>query len=222
MEKHIVKVHSVKKATHDVLHIELTKPAGYTFTPGQATEVAINKKGWENENRPFTFTGLPEDDYLEFHTKTYPSHNGVTNELLNLKEGDELILHDVWGAINYKGPGIFIAGGAGITPFISIFRYLAKNKKIEGNCLLFANKKKEDIILRDEFEKLLGKNFINILSEETVPGYHHGYITKELLGDLMPGYSKNVYVCGPPLMMDAVLKMLSELGVGDKSIVMEI
>jgi len=122
MERHIVKVISVNKATHDVLHIKASKPDGYSFTPGQATEVAINKEHWDKENRPFTFTGLPEDNYLEFHTKTYPSHNGVTGELLNLKPGDELIIHDVWGAINYKGPGIFIADGAGITPFISIFR----------------------------------------------------------------------------------------------------
>jgi predicted ferric reductase len=39
-----------------------------------------------------------------------------------LKHGDELIIRDVWGAIEYKGEGVFIAGGAGVTPFIAILR----------------------------------------------------------------------------------------------------
>ena len=117
------------KVTHDVVRIRMEKPANYAFTPGQATEVAINKENWKEERRPFTFTCLPDDDYLEFTIKTYPSHKGVTNELLSLQPGDELIIHDVWGAISYKGEGIFIAGGAGITPFLSIFRWLASQKK---------------------------------------------------------------------------------------------
>ena len=133
MESHIVKIKSIGKVTHDVVKIVLEKPGNYTFTPGQATEVAINKEKWKEERRPFTFTCLPDDDHLEFTIKTYPSHKGVTNELLSLKPGDELIIHDVWGAISYQGEGIFIAGGAGITPFLSIFRHLNSINKIGGN-----------------------------------------------------------------------------------------
>src|SRR5690606_15369527 len=139
MEQHLVTVKSVEKVTHDVLGIITTKPEGYSFTPGQATEIAINKSGWEEAKRPFTFTNLPEDDHLEFVIKAYPEKKGVTNELLNLKAGDQLLIHDVWGAITYSGEGLFIAGGAGITPFISIFRYLQSNNQVGRNRLLFAN-----------------------------------------------------------------------------------
>jgi ferredoxin-NADP reductase len=52
--------------------------------------------------------------YLEFIIKIYDSNDGVTRELGKLKQGDELLIHDVWGAIEYKGEGVFIAGGAGI------------------------------------------------------------------------------------------------------------
>ena len=97
-----VKILEVEKITHDVLGIKTEKPAGYAFVPGQATEVAINDQEWINEKRPFTFTNLPGDDHLEFTIKTYPAHNGVTNRLLNLRPKDELIIHDVWGAIHYK------------------------------------------------------------------------------------------------------------------------
>ncbi len=181
MESYIVPIKAIDKVTHDVRRIELEKPANYTFTPGQATEVAINKDNWKEERRPFTFTCLPGDDYLEFTIKTYPSRNGVTNQLLSLKPGDELILHDVWGAISYKGEGTFIAGGAGVTPFLSIFRWLGSQNKVGHNKLIFANKTKADIIHEEEFKRLLGDAFINILSDETIAGYEHGFITEDFL-----------------------------------------
>src|SRR5665648_810453 len=120
MENHLVKIKSIKHITPDVLQIVTQKPDNYTFAPGQATEIAINKTGWKDEKRPFTFTSLPIDDFLQFTIKTYPSHKGVTNELLQAKKDDELILHDVFGAIAYQGEGLFIAGGAGVTPFLSL------------------------------------------------------------------------------------------------------
>ena len=58
MEEHVVKILSIEPVTHDVKHFKIEKPAGYSFIPGQATEVAIHKPGWENERRPFTFTSL--------------------------------------------------------------------------------------------------------------------------------------------------------------------
>jgi ferredoxin-NADP reductase len=221
MNQHIVKLNSIKHITHDVLQIVTEKPQKYTFTPGQATEVSINKSGWKDEKRPFTFTSLPIDDFLEFTIKTYPSHKGVTNELLKLKKDDELILHDVFGAISYKGEGIFIAGGAGVTPFISIFRYLQSKKKTGNNKLIFANKTKGDIILEPEFKNLLGNNFINILSDEKQKGYAHSHITADFLKAHISNSTKYIYICGPPPMMDAIEKQLIHLNVDEKHIIKE-
>ena len=219
MEQHLVKIKSIDKVTHDVLKIVTERPQGYNFTPGQATEVSINKSGWQEEKRPFTFTCLPDDDYLEFTIKTYPSHKGVTNELLQLKQNDELILHDVFGAIAYKGEGTFIAGGAGVTPFISIFRFLRSENEIGGNKLIFANKRKDDIILKQEFESLLGNNFINILSDEKTTEFAHGYITKEFLKANITDLKKKIYLCGPDAMLDSIENLLSNLGVEENSII---
>ena len=222
MEEHIMPIRSIRKITHDVLQIDLEKPPGYDFIPGQATEVAVNKPGWEKENRPFTFTSLPSDPDLQFTIKTYPSHNGVTNELLGLSPGDQLILHDVWGAIHYQGEGTFIAGGAGITPFLSIFRDLEKKKQLASNRLIFANKTAADIIQKDELEFMLGSRFINILSDEKLDGYAHGFITEDFLRQNMAGADKKFYICGPPPMMDAVQGMLAKLGVNEGAVVIEI
>lgn len=58
--KHTVKIKSIGFVTHDVLRIAMEKPKGFSFKPGQATEVSINKPDWKEEGRPFTFTSLPK------------------------------------------------------------------------------------------------------------------------------------------------------------------
>jgi len=222
MEEHIVKILSIDQVTHDVKRFRVEKPAGYSFIPGQATDVSVNTPEFRNKKRPFTYTCLTRDPYLEFTIKIYTSRNGVTNELGKLKPGGELIIRDVWGAISYKGKGVFIAGGAGITPFISIFRDLHTRNEISGNTLIFANKTKADIILEDELSDMLGNSFINILSDEKNDNYFHGMISRDFLKLHTGDMNRKFYVCGPPPMMDAVLKHLADLGIGEKSITLEL
>jgi len=221
MKEQVVKIKSIQHITHDVLQIVTEKPEHFNFTPGQATEISINQDGWKDEKRPFTFTSLPENDFLEFTIKTYPSRNSVTNKLIELAENDELLLHDVFGAISYKKEGVFIAGGAGITPFICIFRYLQSTHKLGNNKLIFANNTKADIILEQEFKDLLGVNFINILANDIVGGYAHGQITEDFLRNYITDTGKQVYLCGPPPMMEAVEKHLVALNIDKKLIVKE-
>ncbi|MEO5943900.1 MAG: FAD-binding oxidoreductase [Ferruginibacter sp.] len=218
---HNVKIKSIKKVTHDVLQIQTEKPAELQYHPGQAVDMSINKDGWQEEKRPFTFTSLPNENYLEFTIKTYPSHNGVTNELLQLAAGDELILDEVFGDISYKGQGIFIAGGAGITPFISIFKHLQQKNEAVGNKIIFANKTKADIIHDKEFTEMLNKDFINILSDEKIEGYANGYISEDFLKQNIGDNNEYFYLCGPPPMMDAVEKQLKHIGINDDKIVKE-
>lgn len=222
MGNHILKIKSINNVTHDVLRIVTDKPAKFEFKPGQAADIAINKNGWLKEERPFSFTNLPANDSLEFTIKTYPDQESVTNELLQLKPNDELVLHGVFGAISYKGEGVFIAGGAGITPFISIFRNLKAKNLIGNNMLLFANKTKADIILEKEFKKLLGDAFVNILSDEHVEGYHYGRITEEFLKTNITNFNQQFYICGPPAMIKDIEKQLINLGVQENNITKEI
>jgi ferredoxin-NADP reductase len=222
MEEHVVRILSIEQVTHDVKRFRFEKPEGYSFIPGQATDVSINTPELKNELRPFTFTCLNREPYLEFTIKIYQSHNGITNELGKLKPGAELVIRDVWGAISYKGKGVFIAGGAGITPFISIFRDLLTKNEITGNKLIFANKTKSDIILEHELKDMLGSAFINILSEEKDNAYFHGVITADFLKANIGDSFRNIYLCGPPPMLDAVKNHLASIGIGENSITVEL
>ena len=221
MEEHIVKILKTENATHNVKRFRVQKPNGYSFTPGQATEAAINKPGLKDERRPFTFTSLNDEPELEFTIKIYKERDSVTKALNELKAGDEIIIHDVWGAIHYKGQGVFIAGGAGVTPFIAIFRQLYKDGKIEGNRLIFSNKTESDIILKDEFEKILGKNFYNTLTREKSDKYDNRRIDENFIWEQIKNFNQNFYVCGPDKFVEDIQNILAKLGASPESVVFE-
>ena len=216
-----IKVQQIEHINHNVIRMVTDKPANYSFKPGQATNLAINKEGLASKKRPFTFTSLPEDETLEFIIKIYPSHNGVTAQIEKLVVGDELIIEAAWGAITYKGEGAFIAGGAGITPFIAILRDLSRKGALEGHKLFFSVNKKKDILLEHNLEVWMADNLHLTLSDEDCDAYDYGYIDTSFLKskDLNP--TNPVYLCGPPDMMDAVKASLYELGVSKSLIVTE-
>ncbi len=216
-----VKILSITPVTHNVKSFRITKPDGYRFEPGQATEVSINQEKWKEEKRPFTFTALNDWPWLEFTIKIYSDHKGVTNELNSLVPGDELIIRDVWGAIAYKGEGYFIAGGAGITPFIAILRQLKKDGKVGSNHLYFSNKTSADIILHEELDNILGNQAHYIVTDEEGTGFQKTFIDKAFLAKEIKDFSKPFYVCGPDKMIKDITQSLTELGAKPDSVVFE-
>jgi ferredoxin-NADP reductase len=221
MSNYPVRVIAIKQVTHNVHQFDVEKPEGFIYKPGQATDLSIIKDGWEQEKRPFTFTSLPDAPHLQFTIKSYTGHNGVTSQLLQVKPGDMFEISDAWGTIEYKGAGVFIAGGAGVTPFIAIMRHLYAKNKV-GNCkLLFANKTVDDIILKEEFETMLGANFINILSEEKTTQYYYGRIDKAFLQQHITNFAQPFYVCGPDAFNVAILDALKNLGANPDALVFE-
>ncbi len=220
---HKVEILNIEDITHDVRAYTFEKPDGYSFAPGQATEVAIDKDGWRDEKRPFTFTNLQDDDNLEFVIKSYPDHNGVTEQIGQIEEGDQFIIDDAWGTIEYKGEGVFLAGGAGVTPFIAIIRDLYAKNGIGSNTLIFSNKTEDDIILKDEFEQMLGEQFVNVITDEPTDEYINldGFIDKEFLADQIDDFDQPFYVCGPPAFNDAMIEYLKELGATPDALVFE-
>jgi ferredoxin-NADP reductase len=219
--ENIVRIIEILPVTHDVKCFRVEKPEGYTFSPGHATDLSINKPGFEKEARPFTFTALASAPYLEFTIKRYPDHHGVTDRLHHLVVGDELIIRESWGAIEYKGPGYFIAGGAGITPFMAILRNLYAEKKTAGNKLFFSNKTTADIIYKAELEIILGNNAVFMLTREDSHNHPHGRIGEAYIKEHITDFNKHFYVCGPDAMVSELVGTLQNLGASTDALVFE-
>jgi len=216
-----VAILAVEDVTHNVRRYTLEKPEGFAFQPGQATELSIDKEGWRDKKRPFTFTALNEWPTLEFTIKSYTDHDGVTNALHQLQPGARLLLRDVWGTITYKGPGTFIAGGAGVTPFIAILRQAQKHRKLDGSRLIFSNRTEADIILRDEFEAMGGLETIFTVTDDPSSKYLHERIDEKFLKRHIPDFSGHFYLCGPDPMVAQLRETLKGLGANADSVTFE-
>lgn len=216
-----VTIQAISQVTHDVKCFRVAKPLGFHFTPGQATDLAIKQAGLDDQTRPFTFTCLNSDAYLEFTIKRYTDHHGITDRLHQLKPGDELLISDAWGAIEYKGPGYFIAGGAGITPFVSILRTLHKEGKLADNKLFFSNKTAADIIYEQELTQMMGKQVVYLLSRENKTGYVNGHIDQLFLQQQVKDFNRHFYVCGPDKMVQDMVALLDKTGAKADSLVFE-
>lgn len=216
-----VRIAGVENVTHNVRRFTFERPAGFVFEPGQATDVAIDRDGWRDEKRPFTFTGLKNWDHLEFTIKIYPDHGGVTNQLGGLTKGDALLIEDPWGTIQYKGKGTFIAGGAGITPFIAILRDLQDKGAIAGHRLIFSNRAERDIILRETWEAMKGLDRLFLVTDEPGSGFAGGRIDRAFLERNIRDFGQHFYVCGPDKMVAEINAALKELGARPDAVVFE-
>lgn len=221
MGKYCVKVLETEYLNLDVKRFVIERPLDYKFVPGQGTEVAINKPGWDDQFRPFTFTNLESDDHLEFIIKIYKDHQGVTHELGKVNAGGELIIQEAFGAITYQGPGVFLAGGSGITPFLAIFRKLHKENVIADNRLIYSNRTAEDVILVEELNAMLGEQLIYFFSHENTIGFTHHQIDRAYLIESIRSFDQYFYVCGPDSFVKDISKILLDLGVQATSLVVE-
>ena len=220
-ENHIVTLLMSEFVTHNVKRFVVSRPPGFTFIAGQGVELAIRQPQWQDQPRPFTPTSLNDEGVLEFVIKRYTAHEGVTRELHNLSPGVELLLSEPFGTISYQGTGVFIAAGAGITPFIAILRERAIANNLSQNTLIFSNKTPADIICEKELRYYLGDRCILTCTATQAPGYEYGRVDKAFLVEKIDNFEQNFYVCGPPGFTQAVTGSLTELGADAKSLIFE-
>ncbi len=207
--------------TQDVKRFIVTKPEKFSFRAGQAVELAINKPHWKNEGRPFTPTNLATDKVLEFTVKQYPDHDGVTKALHQLQSGDELLISPAFGTISFQGPGVFLAGGAGITPFIAILREQMQKGTIGESTLIFSNKTPSDIIVEKELLFYMQENCLLTCTQKAAPGYQDRRIDKAFLANHIKDFQQPFYVCGPESFMENINSALADLGAKAENIIFE-
>jgi len=207
--------------THNVRRFVVEKPPGFKFIPGQATDCTINLPGWADKKNPFTFTSLNRDKVLEFTIKGYPERQGVTKMLHELEPGTPLIITEPFGTINYHGQGVFLAGGAGITPFLAIFRHLQLDGTLTGNLLFFSNKTSRDIIVEKELRNMFSSELTLTLSEEQKDGYEYGEFDRNFLKKKIKNFSCFFYLCGPKPFVKSMKETLEGLRADPKKIIIE-
>jgi len=207
-----VKILKKNWLTTNVLCLTLEKPPFYSYRIGQAVEVTLDLPQFYGDRAPFTLTSLNSDEYLELIIKVYPDHNGITLAISNLREGDKLIIGDPWDSYRNLGPGIFIAGGTGITSFVSFLRQLKGAQNLSETRLFFVNKTEQEIFLSEELRQILGQNYVNVLTRENKENFLSGHIDVDFLRKHIPDLHRPFYICGPGGFSEQIKNQLVTMG----------
>jgi cytochrome-b5 reductase len=226
------KLTAIETVTHDTktFRFELQADATLDMQPGDFLYVHATLDG-RPVKRAYTPSSLPGVmGFFDLTVKRYET--GVVSKYLHDQQtGDTVLMsgpspggHWVDGMATRVG---FVAGGTGITPMISIIRWIL-NKKLDVELfLIFANKTESDIMFRQEWEQDI-RHFPNFhchhVLEQPPPEWagSTGRITPEILRQHLPAPSSNtcLFLCGPPQMVDSLETMLKELGYPEEAIIL--
>jgi len=207
--------------THDVRQIIVPRPEGFEYEPGQGMEIALDAEGWRDEGRPFTPTSRADAPVLEFTIKGYFDHDGVTRRLHDAEHGTDLLMSDPFGSITYRGPGTFVAGGAGVTPFLAILRQIEDPAERRSCSLLFTNRTPADVICEKELRHLLGDRCHLTCTQRSSPGYDSRRIDRGYLEEKIDDLEQLFYVCGPQRFVGEIVAALEDMGADPDRIVVE-
>lgn len=219
-------VSDIKQETYDTYTLTFEPKDGEPIyrKPGQFMFLKLIRSAGASEIHPFTISASPSKTNIL--QATIKQSGNFTNTIDQTKPGDIGKIEAPFGRFSYMydNPAkiLFIAGGVGITPIMSMIRCLRDTEDNRPVTLLYGNKSEKDIIFGREIEEL-PDNFktVHILSNasESWEG-ERGFITAEIIekyaGDMLD--NAHIYLCGPPVMMDKVIKALYELKVTDNRI----
>lgn len=197
---------------------------GFRFQPGQFAWITIWDSPFADAEHPFTISsGAGQTGELTFTIKSLGDFSG---RIQTLQEGERVYVDGPYGSFScdrhpHAEELVFIAGGVGITPMMSMLRTLAARGDRRPLTLLYANRDWEQVIFREELSELeegLNLKIIHVL-EKPVPGWpgEQGFINREVLlrhlPKLQPRNRVEIFICGPEPMMDALERQLEGLGV---------
>ncbi|HEV7299077.1 MAG TPA: ferric reductase-like transmembrane domain-containing protein [Tepidisphaeraceae bacterium] len=213
----------------NVLTLEPVGQDGMTFEPGQFAWIKLEGTPFTLEEHPFSFAGSAEKPgRIEFGVKAL---GDFTKRLKDIAPGTLAYVDGPHGAFSidrYPAVGyVFIAGGVGITPFVSMLRTMADREDPRPVMLIYADKSLDDAAYHDEIERLKERLQLEVRYVLESPPDHievdTGQITSELLERHIPKerFTRAFFVCGPPAMMAAVHKSLIGHDVPERHIHME-
>ncbi len=227
MKKNPFKVVEVKQEAADIwsLHLSGNK---FSYRPGQFLMIQLLRRGKLSSSHPFTISSSPTQEHISITPKEL---GDFTSTIKNTREGDLAYLdapYGVFSFLNYERDDlVFIAGGIGITPFISMLRYIFDKKLQKRVTLFWANKNEDNLFFRDELAKMEQEmpdfKAVLVMSGQKDWTGEQGRINTKLLQKYLAGLpEKEFFVCGPPAMSRAVQGELLALNVSRNRIHFEV
>ena len=203
------------------LALEPVGHPGMRFAPGQFAWLKLGTTPYTIEEHPFSFSSSAESEgRLQFGIKAL---GDFTRNLKNVPVGTDAYLDGPHGAFSIDlAPAagyVLIAGGIGITPMLSFIKTMADREDVRPVLLIYADKRWDALAYREELDVLTERANLKVVYVLENPPEdwqgETGFVTAELLKRNLPKerIKRELFVCGPPVMMDAVQQALLDLDV---------
>ncbi|TCL64646.1 benzoate 1,2-dioxygenase electron transfer component BenC [Rhizobium sp. BK251] len=199
------------------LDVDAHAPA---FLPGQYVNIDVPGSG---QHRSYSFSTAPGARRIGFLIKKIPG--GVMSSWLERAEsGRKLELTGPLGSFylrDVQRPLLFLAGGTGLAPFLSMLEVLACANSQQPVHLIYGVTRDLDLVLVEEIaayaKRLANFTFSTVVAEEASSHPRKGWVTQHIPAEVLHGGDVDVYLCGPPPMVDAVRKHFDDNGVKPRS-----
>jgi ferredoxin-NADP reductase len=225
----LIKRETVAEVT---MAFHFTRPSGLQFRAGQSADLTLvhpPETDAEGDTRTFSIASPPFEDELLFVTRM--RNTAFKRTLGSTALGTVVQIGDAMGSFalhkNAAKPGVLLAGGIGITPFLSIVRQAARDKSGHQLYLFYANRRPEDAAYLDSLQEVAaGHPGFRCIPTMTAVAKSHaswtgetGRITREMLARYLSTLQGPIYyLAGPPGMVAATRAMLVQAGVDDDDI----
>lgn len=202
-----------------VLELDM-EGSGLAFLPGQYVNIDVPGSG---ASRSYSFTTAPGENRLGFLIKKQPG-GLMSSWLSHAKTGDRLTLTGPMGSFYLRdtdGPLLFLAGGTGLAPFLSMLEVLARKGSTQPIHLVYGVTRDLDLVLVDALDayaaRLPGFRYTTVVADSTSAHPRTGWVTDHMPETLLEDGTIDIYLCGPPPMVDAVRGWLGEKSITPRS-----
>ncbi|MBA4490567.1 benzoate 1,2-dioxygenase electron transfer component BenC [Paracoccus sp. S1E-3] len=187
--------------------------AAPVFLPGQYVNIDVPGSG---AHRCYSFSSPPGENQLSFLIKKI-ADGLMSNWLAGAKPGDQLTLTGPMGSFYLRegdGPLLFLAGGTGLAPFLSMLEVLARAGSQRQVHLIYGVTRDLDLVLVDQLaayaDRLPNFTYDTVVADAASDHPRKGWVTQHMPEDMLATGKVEVYLCGPPPMVDAVRRYLDE------------
>ncbi len=228
--RHMLTLVRIEEKARQVYNFVFTPDRSFSFRPGQYLEWTLGHRHPDSRGnrRYFTIASAPSDKEIHLGVKFYEPPSTFKKTLASMKVGDSIAASHLAGSFtlpkNTHKKLVFIAGGIGVTPFRSMVQEMLHTQQKRDVVMFYANNTYEDIAYKELFdraEKELGIKMIHILSKEErqFPNIVYGMLDAALIEKEVPDFKQRVfYISGPPGMVNAFKKVLTQMGVPRRNI----
>lgn len=223
-------VAATRSLTHEIkeVRLRLEEPGSITFEPGQYIQLEVPDEKGPPVYRAYSISSTPsKESEVELIVRLVPGGIGSTY-VHNLNDGDHVSFTGPYGEMKLRDTGndiLCVGGGVGIAPLKSIVMSLLEQGTTHRVLFYLGVRAKKDLMYMEEFRELsrIHPNFRFVFAlssplETDQWDGDTGFIHLLLERDIEDGRGFDVYLCGPPVMADAVIKVLKEKGVPEDRI----